>query len=100
MILDHVITHREFRWLGSEQDKIAHFLTTTCLERDALPRLAFGEQPDLTVRYFPDKLPIGVSPDGRRHASYGDDARSRIALRGSMSSSTSITSAGSASSRS
>jgi hypothetical protein len=68
MILDHVITHREFRWLGSEQDKVAHFLTTTSLERDALPRLAFGVTPNVTVRHFPDKLPIGVSPDGRMHA--------------------------------
>ena len=68
MILDHVITHREFRWLGSEQDKVAHFLTTTSLDRDALPRLAFGVKPNITVRYFPDKLPIGISPDGRTHA--------------------------------
>jgi hypothetical protein len=68
MILDHVIAHREFRWLGAEQDKVAHFLTTTALGRDALPRLSFGEQPDVTVRFFPDKLPIGVTTDGRRHA--------------------------------
>src|SRR5574339_39875 len=68
MILDHVIAHPEFRWLGAEQDKVAHFLTTTCLERDALPRLVFGDPPSVTVRHFPDKLPIGVSPDGRRHA--------------------------------
>ncbi len=68
MILDHVLAHREFHWLGSEQDKVAHFLTTTSLDRDALPRLAFGEQPNITVRHFPDKLPIGVSHDGRRHA--------------------------------
>ena len=68
MILDHVLTHREFRWLGAEQDKVGHFLTTTSLDRDALPRLAFGVAPNLTVRYFPDKLPIGVSPDGRQHA--------------------------------
>jgi hypothetical protein len=68
MILDHVITHREFRWLGSEQDKVAHFLTTTSLDRDALPRLSFGEKPNITVRHFPDKLPIGISHDGRRHA--------------------------------
>ena len=68
MILDHVITHREFRWLGSEQDKVAHFLTTTSLDRDALPRLAFGVKPNITVRHFPDKLPIGISPDGRTHA--------------------------------
>ena len=65
MMLDHVIAHREFRWLGAEQDKVAHFLTTTSLDRDALPRLAFGVEPNITVRYFPDKLPIGVSPDGR-----------------------------------
>ena len=68
MILDHVISHRQFRWLGSEQDKVAHFLTTTSLEQDALPRLVFGVQPNTTVRHFPDKLPIGVSPDGRTHA--------------------------------
>lgn len=68
MILDHVIAHREFRWLGAEQDKVAHFLTTTSLDREALPRLVFGERPRATVRYFPDKLPIGVSADGRRHA--------------------------------
>ena len=68
MILDHVIAHRELRWLGAETDKVAHFLTTTCLERDSLPRLVFGDPPNVTVRHFPDKLPIGVSPDGRRHA--------------------------------
>ena len=68
MILDHVISHREFRWLGSEHDKVAHFLTTTSLDRDALPRLAFGVTPNVTVRHFPDKLPIGISPDGRTHA--------------------------------
>lgn len=68
IILDHVLGHREFRWLGSEQDKVGHFLTTTALDRDALPRLVFGRKPNITVRYFPDKLPIGVSPDGRRYA--------------------------------
>lgn len=68
IILDHVIARREFHWLGAEQDKLAHFLTTTGLDRDALPRVAFGTPPHITVRHFPDKLPIGVSPDGRHHA--------------------------------
>ena len=67
MMLDHIIAHRNFTWLGAEQDKVAHFLTTTSLRREELPRLAFGRGPDVTVRYFPDKLPIGVSPDGRSH---------------------------------
>jgi len=67
MILDHVIAYREIRWLGAEQDKVAHFLTSTSLDRDALPRVVFGAAPNVTVRHFPDKLPIGVSPDGRQH---------------------------------
>jgi hypothetical protein len=61
MLLDHVIEHREYQWLGAEQDKCAHFQTTTSIDRDALPRLVFGAAPHTTVRYFPDKLPIGVS---------------------------------------
>ncbi len=41
LVLDHILTHREFQWLGAEHDKVAHFLTTTSLDRDALRRLAF-----------------------------------------------------------
>lgn len=67
MILDHVIAHRDFTWLGAEQDKLAHFLTTTSVRREELPRLAFGKGADVAVRYFPDKLPIGVSGDTRFH---------------------------------
>jgi hypothetical protein len=67
MMLDHIIAHRDFTWLGAEQDKVAHFLTTTSLRREELPRLTFGRGADITVRYFPDKLPIGVSLDGRSH---------------------------------
>ena len=31
-----------------------------------LPRLVFGQGDDQTVRYFPDKLPIGVPLEGWR----------------------------------
>jgi hypothetical protein len=44
MILDHIIAHRDLTWLGAEQDKVAHFLTTTSLRQEELPRLAFGNQ--------------------------------------------------------
>jgi len=67
MMLDHIIAHRDFTWLGAEQDKVAHFLSTTSLRREELPRLTFGRGADVTARYFPDKLPIGVSLDGRSH---------------------------------
>jgi hypothetical protein len=67
MILDHVLAHRDVTWLGAEEDKLAHFLTTTSLRREELPRLAFGHGADVTIRFFPDKLPIGVSSDRRSH---------------------------------
>jgi hypothetical protein len=34
---------------------------------DEYPRLVFGKRPNVTVRYFPDKLPIGHDDDHRRH---------------------------------
>ena len=67
MLLDHLIAHRNLTWLGAEQDKVAHFLTTTSLRPEQLPRLTFGGGTNVTVRYFPDKWPIGVSSDGRSH---------------------------------
>jgi hypothetical protein len=66
MILDHVIAHGDMTWLGAEQDKLAHFLTTS-RDHDHLPRLSFGTGADVTLRYFPDKLPVGVSADTRSH---------------------------------
>ena len=41
-VLDHIIAHRNVTWLGAEHDKVAHFLTTTSLRREELPRLMFG----------------------------------------------------------
>jgi hypothetical protein len=70
MLLDAVLAEPRYTWLGTEQDKLRYFLEY--LERDLLkgwyPQLAFGTPPDVTTRYFPEKLPIGVPRDGgRRH---------------------------------
>lgn len=67
MLLDHVIAHPGLTWLGAENDKLAHFLTTAPLRKEQLPKLVFGRRGDSTTRYFPDKVPIGVAPDGRQH---------------------------------
>jgi hypothetical protein len=70
MILDAVLADRRHTWLGTEQDKVAYFKTTLgdrCRPED-LPRITFGESDHKTVRYFPDKLPIGLERDyGPRH---------------------------------
>jgi hypothetical protein len=70
MLLDAVLADRDFLWLGTERDKYAHFvcLLRGALQNDELPRLVFRKDArDQTVRYFPDKLPVGVDPETERH---------------------------------
>ena len=67
MVLDGVLADRRHRWLATEREKIAHFTRVTRLSRSELPHISFGVPPDETVRYFAEKLPIGIDPDGRRH---------------------------------
>ena len=60
---------RTFTWLGTERDKYA--TSSACcyarVEPQEFPHLRFGREPQLTVRYFPDKLPIGVQADRTEH---------------------------------
>jgi len=69
MILDAVLADRSVNWLRSEREKRCYFeeRLRDYLRDDKYPRLVFGKPPDLTIRYFPDKLPIGYEPDRRRH---------------------------------
>ena len=69
MVLDGVLADRSVTWLGSEREKRRYFKQRLGdrLRDDEYPRLVFGKTPNVTVRYFPDKLPIGYEPDHRRH---------------------------------
>jgi hypothetical protein len=67
MVLDTVLGEPQVTWLATEDDKLAHFTLRTQLPREQLPRLVFRSQTSETIRYFPDKLPIGLQPDGRTH---------------------------------
>jgi hypothetical protein len=67
MILDAVLADRNYTWLGTENDKLAYFilcLLRTRLQKNDYPHTAFGEGAQKTIRYFPDKLPIGIEKDG------------------------------------
>jgi hypothetical protein len=66
MVLDSVLAERHLRWLGSEREKVEYFRAATTLRLKELPHFVFGRGPE-TIRYFGDKLPIGVSADGRTH---------------------------------
>jgi hypothetical protein len=69
MVLDGVLADRSLTWLGSEREKVRYFeeAVSASLRDDEYPRLVFGKRPNVTVRYFPDKLPIGYDRDHRRH---------------------------------
>jgi len=56
-------------WCSHEREKLAHFLSRAhgVIDRDDCPALIFRGPTDTTVRYFPDRLPIGWDPDARLH---------------------------------
>jgi hypothetical protein len=66
MLLDAVMADRSVSWLGTEHDKL-HYFTSSGARRHDLPSLTFRSVDEETIRYFPDKLPIGVGTDGRTH---------------------------------
>jgi hypothetical protein len=65
IVLDHVLAHRDLTWLATEREKVQHFVETTSLRPTELPSVTFGRGGTTTTRYFLEKLPIGVAPDGR-----------------------------------
>jgi hypothetical protein len=70
MLLDAVLAERQLRWLATEEDKVAYFMLTRRMPRRNLPALTFRSSAGTgteTVRYFPDKLPIGLGTDGRTY---------------------------------
>jgi hypothetical protein len=67
ILLDAVLAQPELRWLGTEREKVEYFRSRTRLRDNELPSLAFSGTNGTTVRYFPDKLPIGTTPDHRAH---------------------------------
>jgi hypothetical protein len=64
MVLDAVLASPDLTWLATEREKVSHFTRKTRLQPRELPHLIFGTPPKITIRYFPDKLPIGLDAGG------------------------------------
>jgi hypothetical protein len=69
MLLDAVLDEPVSRWLGPAIDKRRHFMRHLegRLDTREYPHLTFGEGPDKALRFFPDKLPIGIRPELDSH---------------------------------
>ena len=65
MVLDAIVEDPDLVWLGSPEEKTAHLATLIRIDRTDLPHITFGEGDGRTVRFFPDRLPIGIHPVGR-----------------------------------
>jgi hypothetical protein len=65
MVLDAIVEDPDLVWLGTADEKATHLLALTRIARSDLPRVSVGESEARTVRYFPDRLPIGIHLAGR-----------------------------------
>ena len=67
MVLDAVMADRNVSWLGTEHDKLPLLRPAIGVPRHHLPSVTFRSADEETIRYFPEKLPIGVGRDGLIH---------------------------------
>jgi hypothetical protein len=65
MVLDAIVEDPDLVWVGTADEKAAHLLALTRIEQADLPHVSVGEGEGRTVRYFPDRLPIGIHLAGR-----------------------------------
>ncbi len=65
MVLDAIVEDPEMIWLGTAEDKTTHLTALTSIAPEELPHVTSGIGERRTVRYFPDRLPIGIHLAGR-----------------------------------
>ncbi len=65
MVLDAIVEDPDLVWLSTADEKAAHLLALTRITTADLPHVAVGEGEQRRVRYFPDRLPIGIHLAGR-----------------------------------
>lgn len=65
MVLDAIVEDPEMVWLGTTEDKATHLTALTSITPEALPHVTSGIGERRAVRYFPDRLPIGIHFAGR-----------------------------------
>src|ERR671923_1712018 len=70
MVLDAIVEDPDLVWLGTADEKAAHLLALTRIGQADLLHVSVGEGEARTVRYFPDRLPIGIHLAGRRVVVY------------------------------
>jgi hypothetical protein len=65
MVLDAIVEDPDLVWLGTADEKAAHVLALTRIAEMDLPHVTVGDGERRRIRYFPDRLPIGIHLAGR-----------------------------------
>lgn len=65
MVLDAIVEDPDLVWLGTADEKTVHLTALTRIAPTDLPHVIVGEGDARTVRYFPERLPIGIHLAGR-----------------------------------
>ncbi len=68
MLLDAILENPQIVWLSTPEEKVAHLTALTAISPDDLPHVAVataGDGAERQVRLFPDRLPVGIHPEGR-----------------------------------
>lgn len=65
MLLDVVLAHPDVVWLEGAVEKVAHLTTLTRIPVEDLPHAMVGIGARRQLQRFPDRLPLGIHPEGR-----------------------------------
>ena len=68
MLLDAILENPQIVWLSTPEEKVAHLTTLTAISPEHLPHVAVataGDGDERQLRLFPDRLPVGIHPEGR-----------------------------------
>lgn len=64
MVLDAIVEDPELVWLSTAGEKTAHLIALTAIPPTDLPHVTVGNDDARKVRYFPERLPIGIDLAG------------------------------------
>jgi hypothetical protein len=64
MALDFILEHPTYRYLATQQEKLAYFFVQRGIDAEALPARFFRSSGKLTTRYFPDGFPQFMGDSG------------------------------------
>jgi hypothetical protein len=65
MLIDAMLASPDIVWLATPDEKVAHLTTLARIPFEDLPHVTIGDGDARQVRHFPDRLPLGVHPEGR-----------------------------------